>query len=101
MCRPPRSRCAPQVVAANPARPSGTVEPAGWRVIVLSADTRARRALAISQARSGSIWLDRSPGAGRETCPVTATRIAPWWPWDLPGLATTGRCSSGQRAPSP
>ena len=24
------------------------------------------------------------PGGGHETCPVAATRIARWWPWDLP-----------------
>ena len=32
------------------------------------------------------------PGDGHETCPVAATRVARWWPWDLPrGLATGGR----------
>ena len=24
------------------------------------------------------------PRGGRETCPVTVTRSARWWPWDLP-----------------
>lgn len=24
------------------------------------------------------------PGGGHETCPVTVTRTARWWPWDLP-----------------
>ena len=31
------------------------------------------------------------PGGGQETCPVAVTRIARWWPWDLPCGGHHGR----------
>ena len=34
-----------------------------------------------SQGVKGHWFL---PGGGHETCPVAATRIARWWPWELP-----------------
>ena len=38
------------------------------------------------------------PRGGRETCPVTVTRSARWWPWDLPSCwPPPARCSA-QRA---
>ncbi|GAA6528023.1 hypothetical protein IDVR_38270 [Intrasporangium sp. DVR] len=43
------------------------------------------------------------PRGGRETCPVTVTRTARWWPWDLlngwPPLA--GSCQLKGLTPAP
>jgi len=58
-------------------------------IVELSCEESLGLGLAFSDVK-GHRFL---PGSGRGSCLVAVTRVARWWPWDLPkgaGVATTG-----------